>query len=201
MATDEKQILKDALTKVGVPPAVVTWFTDDPPGGLGMQSNLDFRDYVRASDWENEWSQVLSTAPEAIKEFRNDRLATSRVRQAWRVIHTGLEGDRRKTSEVVDSEKDAPLPEPKQKELKAAWDHRYHLNLWLFVTPAASLVGRLYREYQANSHTVLQMRKVRSLYMQHLPSSSKTVDIGGVQMHVKEEETQVVINNLSLIHI
>ena len=46
-------------------------------------------------------------------------------------------------------------------------------------------------------HTVLQMKKVRSLYMQHLPSSSKTVDIGDVQMQVREAETQIIINSVA----
>ncbi|CAE8721778.1 unnamed protein product, partial [Polarella glacialis] len=74
---------------------------------------------------------------------------------------------------------DEPLDAPTQDSLLKQWTATYNQNLAAWLRPADSLLGRIYREVQRNTPTVISIKKVKSLLIASRPSSEREVNLGG----------------------
>ena len=102
--------------------------------------------------------------------------------------------------------KEAPTPEPADIEsplavkdsetIQAAWDNRYNIALTMFLAPADPLVSRLYWEFRSVTPTLIEVERIKSVYMSNDPNPAKRVALAGglLSFTVEGKEDTEVVN-------
>ncbi|CAE8593271.1 unnamed protein product, partial [Polarella glacialis] len=117
-----------------------------------------------------------------------DLLQLSRLRTAWRVARATLnKTEQRRIAGQGAEDMDEPLDASTQDSLLKQFAATYSQNLAAWLHPADSLLGRIYREFQRNTPTVISIKKVKSLPIASRPSSEREVNLGGnVKLHLSD---------------
>ena len=55
----------------------------------------------------------------------------------------------------------------------------YRINLTMFAMPSDTLLGRIHREFERGTMTIMPIRKAVSLYYASLPREQQQLEIGG----------------------
>ena len=174
-ASDEG--LKSCLEGARVPEALITHLTES----VGLQTLRDFINFVTAGDYEKE----LKVVADGCEDMRDTPIPLARLRAAWRSGHAALKSiEQRASSADAATDFDQPLQDAAALEIQDAWDKRYHLTLEIRVSPADSLVARLYREFRRSAATVIPVSKCRSLFQANKPRVEKSVPLAD-QMRIE----------------
>ena len=99
----------------------------------------------------------------------------ARLRAAWKEAHTSLEQQRKRKIDGVAEDAEEPLEPSVAESLSAAWLRLYGHRLEIHLTPSDSLLGRIYRECQRGTASLIPARKVTSLYRASLPQQKTEV--------------------------
>ncbi|CAE8586815.1 unnamed protein product, partial [Polarella glacialis] len=160
---------------------------------LRMTSVEDFVRFVSEAAYETE---LLSHILIKVASFKSDPLQLSRLRTAWRVARATLnKTEQRRIAGQGAEDMDEPLDASTQDSLLKQWAATYSQNLAAWLHPADSLLGRIYREFQRNTPTVISIKKVKSLLIASRPSSEREVNLGGnVKLHLSDG----VVDGLSI---
>ena len=132
-------------------------------------------DFVYLVDGD-KWEASLEGLLKAVPELGDSRLVLARFKSAYA---TGL--DAMKQAKVVSvgsaEELEQPIPEAKLQHLQNAWHKTYGTVLDPHLEPSDALRGRVWREFSRGTMTVLEIKKVRSLLMQSLPTSNEVIKL------------------------
>ena len=136
---------------------------------LGATSSSDFVGLVAASGFEIELkTAILDHTPE-----KANILQLSRLRNAWTSARILVEKQASRRMVGAQDDTDDPLDETTHNSLTEGFKAVHQLVIGMTMFPSDSLLGRLYRENQRNSATLLAVRKVQSLYMTAMPEKKK----------------------------
>ena len=162
-AEDNLEKLKKHLTTSSVPDSCITHMTKpEDDGGMGMASISDFASIFTKADYEEGCkTQIVDKTDKA-----GSGMALSRVRSAWVLARSEFD----KTAAAVKSgsanlEYDLPVDEPEEKTRKGEFDGAYsNLSFNEDSTPAATIVGRFYREFRSEPRqmTMAHLTRMRS---------------------------------------
>jgi hypothetical protein len=180
-----RQVLKEAA----VEDEICTYMADV----LKMTSIEDLVRFVSEAAYETE---LLTHILGKVASFKSDLLQLSRLRTAWRVARATLnKTEQRRIAGQGAEDMDEPLDASTQDTLLKQWAATYSQNLAAWLHPADSLLGRIYREFQRNTPTVISIKKVKSLLIASRPSSEREVNLGG---NVKLRLSDGVADGLSI---
>ena len=170
--------LKEFLANQRVSPAIVKYMTDAPGGtepGIGMEAVSDFASYFTRATFETGCAERIA----AQTEDKDNEMAIGRLRTAWRMAVAELEKAEAavKTGAASTDDWDAPLNEKDEAERKATFDGAYdNLRYDQESQPAATLVGRGYREFTNGKRemSLTPLKKMRSeADYRHYPQHKK----------------------------
>ena len=156
---------------------------------LGLENLSDFCNLVTVSGYESELDTVILSACDDTKAAPNKALLLARLRAAWRAARASilkLEA-RQKTGQAVD-DIDDPLDPATQDSLLDAWRKRYNLELPVHMAPSDTLLGRVWREMQRGTVTVIGIDKVRSLFAANRPQKDRFLDLGTAKLQLRQDE-------------
>ena len=146
-------ILDSFLKKVNVDDTVVSEIIK----ATGLETIADFASAFTEANFEKELEVLCKAAG-------GDLLQTSRLRTAWRLSRTELDkACAGRIGIAVEDDWDAPLSDEveiqRAKDFHAAYGG---LSFDTESTPAASIVGRLFREFSKRKVSIMALEKVKS---------------------------------------
>lgn len=151
---------------------------------LKMENLDDFINYVN----EDKAKQELADIVQGCNAVKNDQIQVARLRTAWIVAKAAIV-----ESGVKEEELDSPLLASQSQQLEQAWKLRYPFEIDIYLTPADSLLGRVYREFKKRQPTVLSIAKVKSVLMDKKPRDDRVVSLpAGVTLRFDEEDSLVI---------
>ena len=110
--------------------------------------------------------------------YKDNRVQLSRLRAAWLAAHKAISRKEATANEARREDLDDALEKQCQDDLKVAWKASYpNIRFDEFLTGADSLVGRQFREFRRQCHTLLCMEKVRALAWDRKPRTMKRQEI------------------------
>jgi hypothetical protein len=170
-----RQVFKDAMVEEEVTKYMME--------NLKMACLEDFVRFVCEARYEDE---LLTHILAKVGPYKEDLLQLSRMRTAWRVARSTLnKAEQRKLTGQGSEDMDEPLDSSTQDTLLKQWSVTYNQNLAAWLHPADALLGRIYREFQRNTPTVISIKKVKSLLVASRPASEREVNLGGnVKLHL-----------------
>ncbi|CAE8723016.1 unnamed protein product [Polarella glacialis] len=173
--------MRQVLREAAVEDEICTCMADV----LKMTSVEDLVRFVSEAAYETE---LLTHILGKVASFKSDLLQLSRLRTAWRVARATLnKTEQRRIAGHGAEDMDEPLDASTQDTLLKQWAATYSQNLAAWLHPADSLLGRIYREFQRNTPTVISIKKVKSLLIASRPSSERKVNSGGnVKLHLSD---------------
>ncbi|CAE7614995.1 ddx1 [Symbiodinium sp. KB8] len=156
---------------------------------LGIETLSDFCNIVTVNGYESELDVVILSACEDTKAAPNKALLLARLRAAWRAARASIlkVEARQKTGQPVD-DLDDPLDPATQESLLDAWRKRYNLELPVHMAPSDTLLGRVWREMQRGTVTVIGIDKVRSLFAANRPQKDRFLDLGSAKLQLRPDE-------------
>lgn len=164
--------LKAVLENARVPEALRQFMADT----LNMESLQDFTNFVTQTGYENELKSMVCDLCPAVKD---NALALARLRVAWRAARTQiLKMEHRQSQGQASEDLDEPLEQVTQETLMGGFKARYDLELSVHMLPSDSLLGRVYRELQRATPTVISIAKVKSVYVSNVPRADRSIPIG-----------------------
>ena len=141
--------------------------------GLGVESTSDFVGLVESGRFEQQLNDlVLEKSPE-----KGSLLQLSRLRSAWSEAHTSLEQLRKRKIEGIAEDAEEPLEPSVAESLLSQWHKIYGHRLEIHLTPSDSLLGRVFREFQKGTASLIPVRKISSLYKASLPQQKTEVSL------------------------
>ena len=183
MAKLKADALCRCLTEAKLPDTFVSHCLDK----LKMESLDDFVNIVTIKDYETEIKTVLV---DQCNETKDNPLHLSRARAAWRAARTSiLRAEHRKQQGETVEEIECALEHSTQETLLQTFQHTYQIEIDVHYMPADTLLGRLYRECQRLTPTVIAVSKIKSLFAASKPKNDKTIQLGEqVRLKLDQEE-------------
>ena len=191
-ATDGKTKLLQILRKVFEPQSnrKNKVMYDQIVSGLddkGIRGPVDFYGYVNSTKAEED----LWTLCQEIDGLRNDKLAWSRVKAAWRLCQEVVIAPKSTKVETNHNDED-PLDDDDRKQIDAAWNDAYDTQGGSFViskylTPADNIQAKVFRQIRKSTHTLIRINTVQSIYMCYKPENEERIPLGqGFEVRRKE---------------
>ena len=182
-AAQKLEELKQCMKSTAVSQALVDHCTTQ----LQMATLEDFVYFVRADAFEAE---VKTHIVDTCAATKDNMLAVARMRAAWKAAKAILQRvELRKAQNQSDHDLDEPLDSHTQESLVDAWQKHYHFSLSGYSMPADALLGRLFREIQRLTPTVIAVSKVKCLFVATKPQTDRSIQLGGnVRLHLEAEE-------------
>ena len=172
----EEQRLPDELTK---------WCETT----LGIETLSDFCNIVTVQGYESELDTVILSACDHTKNAPNKPLLLARLRSAWRTARASiLRVEARAQQGQSADDLDDPLDASTQESLLDAWRKRYNLELTVYMAPSDTLLGRVWRELQRGTLTVIAVDKVKSLFAANRPKNDHFIHLGAAKLQIRPED-------------
>ena len=176
-----QEALRRCLLDARLPDKFVEYCTDT----VKLESMEDFVNLVTIANYETELKDVLC---EQCAETRGNPLMLSCARAAWRSARTQILRQEHRRSQGAE-DLDSPLDPSTQETLMGQFSARYSVAPDVHRVPSDALLGKLYREVQRGSPTVISVSKVKSLHWASGPSQDRTITLAGqVKLQLDKDE-------------
>ena len=156
---------------------------------LHLASIEDFVCIVSAADYESELrTLVIDNVPSA----KDVPIELARIRAAWRRAKAELLKleDKSRRGVTQTEELEEALEPNVQEDLVTRFSKAYGIQITVHMSPADTLLARVYRELARGVPTVISMSKVKSLFQAHKPNSERKIMLGAnVTVKLDEPET------------
>ena len=137
---------------------------------LGVESLADFVGLVESSKYESQLAElILDKSPE-----KGSMLQLARLRTAWSEASAAIQQQRKRKLEGVAEDAEEPLDPVVAENLQSSWQRLYGHRLDIHLTPSDSLLGRVYRELQRGTASLIP-GKITSLFHASLPQPKTEV--------------------------
>ena len=167
-------------------------------GSEGVETLSDFASYFTADGYETE----CTTVRDNVDELKGRQIEVARLRTAVQIATAALKeepketkGDKKKDKEDADLE--APLPEEDKKSMLTNWNKSYGITLTMWFDPCDSLVNRLFREFRANTPSLLAAERIRAVIQAATPQPENKQRVPGTTLCVYSSEVpdEIVANS------
>ena len=150
-----------------------------------LVGKLEEEDVKNLSDFTCLWTQADYEAEtvefrDKVPELQGKKVEVARLRTAILLARAVMERPAAPPSgesQVVDME--APLEPGEKDSMAQAWTARYSLTLCMWLDPADPLVNRLFREFRANTPTLIPVSRIKSVYSDNNPNPERKVALAG----------------------
>jgi hypothetical protein len=177
MAAEQKlaalnQLFKDSA----VPDEMAKYLVDS----VGAKTIDDFLGLVPSATYETDLKTDICDV--AGSPGKDKILVLSRDRTAYGSAMEMRYKERKRRQENVQEDLDLPLDSNTHESFLASFTANYRLTLTMYLHPSDTLLGRLHRENQRTSATVIAIKRVKSLQAASLPQSQKEVSVGQLRI-------------------
>ena len=190
MAKAKLEALKRCLQDAKLPDDFVTYCVDT----LKMESLDDYVNIVTIKYYETE---IKTTLVDQCAATKDSPLHLARARTAWRAARTVLlrNEHKRQQGETVE-EIECALEQSTHETLLQQFQATYNISLDVHWMPADNLLGRLYREFQRLTPTVISVSRVKSLYWASKPRNDKTIVLSDQVKLQLDKDDQVPVRSV-----
>ena len=168
---DEDQGLAACLSAAKVHAAVQTALKDE-----GVENLTDLGSFFATSSYEAE-CEAFRVQIEAVKDRKIEtarlRAAFSLARASWQEAKGSTTPASKAPAAVAVVDWEAPLESEEKASMLDAWKTRYGITLTMYQEPSDPLVNRLFREFRANTPTLIPVEKVRSVFQFQTPHAPR----------------------------
>ena len=165
---------------------------------LGIETLSDFVNIVTINGYEEELNTTIIAVCDHTKNASNKVLLLARLRAAWRQARAAMlraEVKLQQGQSVDDL--DDPLDSSTQESLMETWKKRYNLELSVHMSPSDSLLGRVWREIQRGTLTVIAIDKVKSLFAVNKPKNDRFIDLGAAKLQLRHDDDSRVAQSVA----
>ena len=156
---------------------------------LGIETLSDFCNMVTAQGYELELDTAILSVCDHTKTAANKAILLARLRAAWRSARASILRAEARTQQGQSADDlDDPLDAGMQESLLEAWRKRYNLELAVHMAPSDALLGRVWRELQRGTLTVIAVDKVKSLFASNRPKNDRYIDLGSAKLQIRPED-------------
>ena len=124
----------------------------------GVTSLSDLTGYFTTAKFEDE----AAAFRDKVADLRDKNIEAARVRTAYRIAIQAMEASQGKVAGqppvVNDVDIEAPLNDVEKESVATSWK-RYNVSLTMYLDPCDPLVNRCFREFRANTPTLLGVEK------------------------------------------
>jgi len=163
----------------------------------GVEDLADFSAFFTQAGYEAETASFRDKV-ETLK-VANNHIDVARLRKAVLLARGVLTRPLPvKETPAPTPDIEAPLDLKEKESMVKAWTMRYHISLSMYLDPADPLVSRLFREFRANTPTLIPVTRMKSVYSDNNPNPEKRVALaGGITMTMEGKEQTEVISNVA----
>ena len=156
----------------------------------GVENLMEFSSYFSKEKYEEEATEFCGK----VQAVQGKKVEVARFRNAIILARAVIDRPPSKVEPAGVQDMEAPLDALEKEMLAKSWTARYGVRLDMFLDPADPLVNRLFREFRANTPTLIPVSRIRSVYTDNNPHPEKRVTLtGGVSITVSgNDDTEVV---------
>jgi len=182
---DEKQKLTIIFNAARLDATIIAHMMDV----LQLQSVTDYVNYVEHAKYESELQVfILDTLPKIDGQphpLTSSRIQLTRLRTAWEQAFSAHEKKKKRRLEGTVEDQEESLDEMTRSDLLNAFIALHSLSPSMHLMPSDSLLGRVYREFERGTMTMMPVKKAISLYLASLPCEQQLIEVGqGVQLNI-----------------
>ena len=188
------KLLDKALAQYGIHPDLILYIAGKSETVVTQESGTEVSKYVERCGFDSLESfanfEDAASVQALLRSFVNAVDATKgnfgelgKLRTCWNDIRKQLEAADiapTKAEPVEEEDVDKPLEKAKMRIVRSSFVNLYSEYLYFDprLTPCDSLIGRIYREFEGGSMTLLPISKVRTILMDKTPKEKRKVNLG-----------------------
>jgi hypothetical protein len=156
----------------------------------GVEDLMEFSSYFSREKFEEEATEFVNK----VVALQGKKVEVARFRNAIILARAVLDRPATTPEPQGPQDMEAPLDALTKEQLATSWTARYGVQLDMWLDPADPLVNRLFREFRANSPTLIPVTRIRSVYTDNNPHPEKRVTLqGGLSITVSgRDDTEIV---------
>ena len=185
----KKEQIDELLDNADVHAEIKTYLFDT----IGVKSVDNFHGLVTVAGYELELNtQILAKTTQ-----KDSLIELTHLRAAWRAADLRIKDQTKLFANHATADLDEPLDSGTHDTLKSSFTAKYSIRFSIYLYPADTLLGRLYRESQRTTQTVISISKCKSLFTASMPKVGQDVLLGqNIRMQLNNVDDQHTIANV-----